>query len=87
MNDKDRKLEIINEYLEITQQKGIVNKLKSIFSSETDEQSQQHFDEKKRLLDQKLDIEQAKQDKQSELSKRLKKRINYPNKLSHYKNN
>ena len=46
MNDKDRKLEIINEYLEITQQKGIVNKLKSIFSSETDEQSQQHFDEK-----------------------------------------
>ena len=27
MNDKDRKLEIINEYLEITQQKGIVKNL------------------------------------------------------------
>ncbi|MEJ7534097.1 DEAD/DEAH box helicase [Staphylococcus hominis] len=74
MNDKDKKLEIINEYLETTQQKGIINKLKSIFSSETDEQSQQHIDEKKRLLDEKLEIEQAKQDMQSKLSYKIKEK-------------
>lgn len=74
MNDKDKKLEIINEYLETTQQKGIINKLKSIFSSETDEQSQQHIDDKKRLLDEKLEIEQAKQDMQSKLSYKIKKK-------------
>lgn len=85
MNDKDRKLEIINEYLEITQQKGIVKNLNQYLVQKL--MNNHNTLMRKRLLDQKLDIVQAKQDKESELSKRLKKRINVPNKLSHYKNN
>ena len=49
--------------MKVTRQNGFMSKLKSIFSSETDEQSQKYIEEKKEILDQKYKLEKDKQTK------------------------
>ena len=63
MNDKDKQIDIINEYLHTSGQHGLMNKIKSMFSSETDEKYQKYLEEKKQILEQKIELEKYKQDK------------------------
>ncbi|PTU87980.1 ATPase [Staphylococcus pasteuri] len=74
INDKNKQKDIIDEYLKVTRQNGFMSKLKSIFSSETDEQSQKYIEEKKEILDQKYKLEKDKQTKENDVVNKSKEK-------------
>lgn len=75
INHHDNQLDVINDLIQSIKDcnKGLVNKLKAIFSSEEDDQFQKYNKERQQLLTQKLDLEKIKKAKQDDISNKNKK--------------
>ena len=82
MNDKDKQIDIINEYLHTSGQHSLMNKIKSMFSSETDEKYQKYLEEKKQILERKIEFEKDKQDKENDIANKSKEKDYLNNELA-----
>ncbi|MFB2003660.1 DEAD/DEAH box helicase [Staphylococcus aureus] len=82
MNDKDKQIDIINEYLHTSGQHRLMNKIKSMFSSETDEKYQKYLEEKKQILERKIELEKYKQDKENDIANKSKEKDYLNNELA-----
>ncbi|PHK50110.1 DEAD/DEAH box helicase [Staphylococcus edaphicus] len=83
INHHDNQLDVINDLLQSIKErnKGLVNKLKAMFSAEEDEQFQKYNKERQQLLTQKLDLEKAKMAKQDDIDSNNEKQESLNNKL------
>lgn len=83
INHHDNQLAVINDLIQSIKDcnKGLVNKLKAMFSAEEDEQFQRYNKERQQLLTQKLDLEKAKKAKQNDIKINNEKQESLNNKL------
>ncbi len=83
INHHDNQLGVINDLIQSIKDcnKGLVNKLKAMFSAEGDEQFQKYNKERQQLLTQKLDLEKTKKAKQNDIKINNEKQESLNNKL------
>lgn len=75
INHYDKQLDVINDLIQSIKDsnKGLVNKLKAMFSTEEDEQFQKYNLERQQLLAQKLNLEKVKKSKQDDITNNTNK--------------